>query len=177
MDVVVLVGWKGGRRLARARSWVRHPQERVSQGAGLHLSEGGSPLSEASSQSGEGISTAGPHIPATGRLGLTHEVECGPGRTSASSAGPLCPADAICTTSRELCLQVPFFDYLKGRLSLSPCCIKDTGKQHGCVHVCAQLCPALCDSMDYSPLGSFVHGILQARLLEWVDISSSRGFS
>ena len=29
-----------------------------------------------------------------------------------------------------------------------------------------QLCPALCDSMDYSLLGSSVHGIFQARILE-----------
>ena len=29
---------------------------------------------------------------------------------------------------------------------------------------------ALCDPMDYSPPGSFVHGILQARILEWVAI-------
>ena len=29
--------------------------------------------------------------------------------------------------------------------------------------------------MDYSPSGSFVHGILQARILEWVDMPSSRG--
>ena len=37
--------------------------------------------------------------------------------------------------------------------------------------VCAkslQLCPTLCDPMDYSPPGSSVHGILQARILEWV---------
>ena len=38
-----------------------------------------------------------------------------------------------------------------------------------------QLCPTLCDPMDYSPSGSSVHGILQARMLEWVAISSSRG--
>ena len=31
--------------------------------------------------------------------------------------------------------------------------------------------------MDRSPLGSSVHGILQARILEWVSIPSSRGFS
>ena len=31
-----------------------------------------------------------------------------------------------------------------------------------------QLCPTLCNSMDYSPPGSSVHGILQARILEWV---------
>ena len=33
----------------------------------------------------------------------------------------------------------------------------------------------LCDPMDYSPPGSFVHGILQARILEWVAIPSSGG--
>ena len=31
--------------------------------------------------------------------------------------------------------------------------------------------------MNYSPAGSSVHGILQARILEWVTISSSRGSS
>ena len=40
-----------------------------------------------------------------------------------------------------------------------------------------QLCPAVCDPMDWSPPGSSVHGILQARILEWVAISSSRGSS
>ena len=29
-------------------------------------------------------------------------------------------------------------------------------------------CPTLCNPMDRSPPGSFVHGILQARILEWV---------
>ena len=41
--------------------------------------------------------------------------------------------------------------------------------------VCAQSCPTLWDPMDCSPPGSFVHGISQARILEWVAISSSRG--
>ena len=45
-----------------------------------------------------------------------------------------------------------------------------------CVLV-AQLCPTLCDPMDCSPPGSSVHGILQARILEWVAISFSRGSS
>ena len=40
-----------------------------------------------------------------------------------------------------------------------------------------QLCLTLCDPMDCSPPGSSVHGILQARILEWVAISSSRGSS
>ena len=34
----------------------------------------------------------------------------------------------------------------------------------------AQLCLTLCDSIDRIPSGSFVHGILQARILEWVAI-------
>ena len=44
-----------------------------------------------------------------------------------------------------------------------------------CVYVCllTQLCPALCDSMDYSVPGSSVHGILQARVLEWSAMPSS----
>ena len=41
----------------------------------------------------------------------------------------------------------------------------------------AQLCPTLCNPMDCSPPGSSVHGILQARILEWVAISFSRGSS
>ena len=36
-----------------------------------------------------------------------------------------------------------------------------------------QSCPTLCDPIDGSPLGSPVHGILQARTLEWVAISFS----
>ena len=35
----------------------------------------------------------------------------------------------------------------------------------------------LCDPMDCSPPGSFVHGIFQARILEWVAISFFRGSS
>ena len=37
----------------------------------------------------------------------------------------------------------------------------------------AQSCPTLCDPVDCSPPGSSVHGILQARILEWVAISFS----
>ena len=40
-----------------------------------------------------------------------------------------------------------------------------------------QSCPTLCDAMDHSPPGSSVLGILQARILEWVAMPSSRGFS
>ena len=39
----------------------------------------------------------------------------------------------------------------------------------------AQLCLTLCDPIDCSPPGSSIHGIFQARVLEWVAVSSSRG--
>ena len=42
------------------------------------------------------------------------------------------------------------------------------------VCLCVQLCLTLCDPMDCSLPGSSVHGISQARILEWVAISSSR---
>ena len=41
----------------------------------------------------------------------------------------------------------------------------------------AQLCPTLCDPMDCSLPGSSIHGILQARILDWVAIPFSRGSS
>ena len=46
-----------------------------------------------------------------------------------------------------------------------------------CVVHCTQSWPTLCDPMDQSPPGSFLHGILQPRILEWVAISYSRGSS
>ena len=36
------------------------------------------------------------------------------------------------------------------------------------------LCRTLCNPMDYEPPGFSVHGIVQARIIEWVAISSSR---
>ena len=41
--------------------------------------------------------------------------------------------------------------------------------------VCAQSCPTVCDPMDCSLPGSSVPGFLQAKILEWVTISYSRG--
>ena len=43
-----------------------------------------------------------------------------------------------------------------------------------CESEVAQSCPTLCDSVDCSPPGSSIHGILQAKILEWVAISFSR---
>ena len=40
-----------------------------------------------------------------------------------------------------------------------------------------QSCPILCDSMDYSPPDLSVHGIFQAKILEWVAMPFSKGSS
>ena len=67
------------------------------------------------------------------------------------------------------------------------CCLRNP--QNRSPHVCCerlgkdvaaaaakslQSCPTLCDPIDGSPLGSSVHWILQARILEWVAISFSK---
>ena len=46
-----------------------------------------------------------------------------------------------------------------------------------CVCSVTQLCSTLCDPMECSIPDSSVHGILQARILEWVAMTSSRGSS
>ena len=50
----------------------------------------------------------------------------------------------------------------------------------GPVCVCAKLlqgCPTLCNPMNHDPPGSSLYGLLQARILEWVVMASSRGSS
>ena len=56
-------------------------------------------------------------------------------------------------------------------------CIPTGSKTSASENEVAQSCPTLCDPVDCSPPGSSAHGILQARLLEWVAISFSRGSS
>ena len=41
----------------------------------------------------------------------------------------------------------------------------------------AQSCLTLCDPMDSKLPGSFIHGVFQARVLEWIAVSFSRGSS
>ena len=53
------------------------------------------------------------------------------------------------------------------------CCPRSSVSEGYCL--VAQLCPTLCGPVDCSPPGSSVQGIFQARILEWVAISSSRG--
>ena len=57
--------------------------------------------------------------------------------------------------------------------------IHDDGelKITSCVHAqLLQLCLSLCYPMDYSPPGSSVHEIFQSKLLEWIAMSSSKGY-
>ena len=51
-------------------------------------------------------------------------------------------------------------------------CFIDYDKAFDCVKL-AKSCPTLCDPMDYSLPGSSVHGIFEARVLEWVIIAFS----
>ena len=46
-----------------------------------------------------------------------------------------------------------------------------------CIYVCAQSCLTHFNHVNYSPPGSSVHGISQARILEWIAMPSSRGSS
>ena len=48
---------------------------------------------------------------------------------------------------------------------------------HCCEREVTQLCLTLSDPMDCSPPGSSIHGIFQARVLEWVTIDKTNGFN
>ena len=52
-----------------------------------------------------------------------------------------------------------------------------TGRYIQYIALVTQSCPALCDPMDCSLVGSSVHGILQARVLEWIAIPFFKGSS
>ena len=56
---------------------------------------------------------------------------------------------------------------------------REQSKCHHHYYCClvATLCPTLCDPMGCSLPGSSVHGISQARILEWATNSFSRGSS
>ena len=72
------------------------------------------------------------------------------------------------------------FDLLavQGTLKSISFCCKTTYNVNSCVFCSVtQWCPTLCDPMHCSPPGSSDHENSQARILEWVAISSSRGYS
>ena len=63
-----------------------------------------------------------------------------------------------------------FVEACPANIPIKPCLL------YCCCCLIAKLCLTLCDPTDCSP-GSSVHGISQARILEWVAIFSSRGSS
>ena len=71
-----------------------------------------------------------------------------------------------------------WMNLLKRLRNLQKGLIKEHTIRHACTPVkLLQLCPTLCNPTEWSPPGTSVHGILQARILEWVAMPSSRGSS
>ena len=75
--------------------------------------------------------------------------------------------------------KILFFSIIEYKLLYTTIYVKKNMQVY--MHVCIptkllQSCPALCDPVDYSPPGSSVHGVLQARILEWIAISFSGDF-
>ena len=70
--------------------------------------------------------------------------------------------------------QVKFVPIIGNCINTQPCitllCFQDTA---AAAAKSLQSCPTLCDPMDCSPPGSSVHGIFQARVLEWIAINFS----
>ena len=62
-----------------------------------------------------------------------------------------------------------------GETDVDPFILLIVATFHGHVQVFSRV--RLCDSVDCSPPGSSANGIFQARILEWVAISFSRGYS
>ena len=83
------------------------------------------------------------------------------------------------TISVDTCSALSRQDFISQRLGNKSWNYTGRLKFFTWVHKCSvvQSCPTLCDPMDCSPPGGCVCGILQARILEWVAISFSRGSS
>ena len=71
--------------------------------------------------------------------------------------------------------------YIDGYVDLKPCNSDPSVYLLYVLCVCCakslQSCPIPCVPMDCTPSGSSIHGILQARILEWIAMPSSRGSS
>ena len=113
----------------------------------------------------------------TGALGEVFNT----GRKKEFVSSWLFPGDFLLTSCVAFvyCVWLPVFFLVAPCLLpvwlLSPVC--GLLSSSWCVCVFAQSCPTLCDSMDYNPPGPSIHGMLQARILEWVAISFSKGSS
>ena len=70
------------------------------------------------------------------------------------------------------------FVFLTGKLVHYEKITKESWYNNKCIHTNSlQSCSTLCDPLDCKLPGSSVHGILQARILEWIAMPSSRGSS
>ena len=88
--------------------------------------------------------------------------------------GP-CPRDALLFLL-TVCFSLVSHPLLSLINNCLICLLKLREDHGGCVHAKSlQSCPTLCNPIDCSLPGSSIHGILQARILEWVVISFSRG--
>ena len=77
----------------------------------------------------------------------------------------------VCMSSVENCLFISFAHFKNQFfLLLSLNCLCSLYIMDWLACKVAQSCPALCNPIDYSPPGSTVNGIFQARILEWVAI-------
>ena len=74
-------------------------------------------------------------------------------------------------------IKIPLFLQMLWLVFLDSKFIAHDSSFDSCYVLIAQLFLTLCDSMDCSPPGSAVHGISQARILEWAVTSFSRGSS
>ena len=99
--------------------------------------------------------------------GLVGPLLWGSGALPEEASGPLGGTDHQMDTG---CLQTP-------PLLLKRSCSCVYKRFCHCCYLVAQSCPTLCDPMDCSRPGSSAHGILQARVLEWVATPFSRGSS
>ena len=68
-------------------------------------------------------------------------------------------------------------DCWAGASAFTSWCHSAVDKEKHCCSLVSKSCPTLCDPTNYSPPGSSVHGIRQARALEWVAFPFSRGSS
>ena len=105
------------------------------------------------------------------------------------SKKPLCPTALVCELRTPLPEIIMGVCWVEETHSITAAAISmvsallptDTGcsiKPEGLLLLLVtQSRPALCYSMDCSPPGSSIHGILQARILEWVAVPFSRGSS
>ena len=85
---------------------------------------------------------------------------------------PPCPSPTpgVCPRSCPLhqCLKAQV--HLRNLIAANTCILTYYVPGNPLETTCAQSCLTLCDPMDWSPLGSSVHRILQARILQWVAI-------